>query len=69
MSGLGSSRGSMARTARRTHTVTMAGMKFMPASLSVTKGDTVIWVNEDLVPHTATASNAAFDSGAIPAGG
>ena len=29
----------------------------------------MIWVNEDLVPHTATASNAAFDSGAIPAGG
>jgi putative membrane protein len=58
-----------ARTARRTHTVTIAGMKFTPASLSVTKGDTVIWVNQDLVPHTATAANAAFDSGTIPAGG
>ena len=55
--------------AHRTHTVTMAGMQFTPASLSVTRGDTVIWVNKDLVPHTATATNGAFDSGTIPANG
>ncbi len=36
-------------------------MQFEPASLSVGVGDTVVWQNEDLVPHTATAKGE-FDS-------
>lgn len=30
-------------------------MAFDPAVLRVERGDTVVWVNRDLVPHTATA--------------
>ncbi|HET9025461.1 MAG TPA: cupredoxin family copper-binding protein [Burkholderiaceae bacterium] len=50
-----------------THTIAMEGMKFAPASLTVKRGDAVVWVNRDLVAHTATASGA-FDSGPIAAG-
>ncbi|MDF3857495.1 cupredoxin family copper-binding protein [Achromobacter denitrificans] len=50
------------------HTVTIEGMQFTPAALSVRRGDKVTWVNKDLVPHTATALSRAFDSGAIAGG-
>lgn len=47
----------------KTHTVTIQGMKFQPDVLTVASGDTVIWVNKDLVAHTATSSEAGiFDS-------
>ena len=46
-----------------THTVTIEGMKFQPQELTVATGDVVVWVNKDLVAHTATSSAAAiFDS-------
>jgi len=48
-------------------TVVIEGMKFAPATLTVKRGDTVVWQNRDLVPHTATA-RGAFDSGPIAAG-
>ncbi|MGE8690355.1 MAG: cupredoxin domain-containing protein [Achromobacter sp.] len=50
------------------HIVSIEGMQFSPATLTVRRGDTVTWVNKDLVPHTATALSRAFDSGAIAAG-
>jgi plastocyanin len=37
-------------------TVEIRGMEFHPAVLTVAVGDTVVWVNRDIVPHTATAS-------------
>jgi plastocyanin len=45
-----------------THTVVIAGMKFAPESLTVREGDTIVWVNEDFFPHTATAQDGSFDS-------
>lgn len=50
-----------------THTVTIEAMKFQPATLTVQRGDTVVWVNQDVVPHTATAARR-FDSKNIAAG-
>ena len=50
-----------------THTVTIEGLQYSPADLTVKKGDTVVWVNKDLFPHTATASGA-FDSKSIADG-
>jgi plastocyanin len=50
-----------------THRVTIEGMKFAPAALTVQRGDTIVWENRDMVPHTATA-RGTFDSGPIAAG-
>ena len=33
----------------QTHTVTIEGMKFHPEALTVALGDTVVWINKDLV--------------------
>lgn len=53
----------------RTHTVALRGMKNVPATLTVRAGDTVVWKNEDVVPHTATDRGKRFDSGSIEPGG
>lgn len=47
--------------------VTIEGMKFDPAVVTVRPGDTVVWHNKDVVPHTATATGT-FDSKEIAAG-
>ena len=36
------------------HTVEMKQMKFQPAELTVQKGDTVVWINHDMVDHDVT---------------
>ena len=36
----------------KTDTVTISMMKFNPDMLNVSKGDTVIWINKGMVPHT-----------------
>jgi plastocyanin len=46
------------------HRVAMRGMQFVPAEVTAAAGDTIVWVNEDIVPHTATAAGV-FDSGKI----
>jgi plastocyanin len=54
----------------KTWTVKIAGMQFEPATVTVVRGDTVVWVNDDVVAHTATSSVAGgFDSHAIAPGG
>ena len=34
-------------------------MAFHPAVLEVRRGDTIVWINRDIVPHTATASGGS----------
>jgi plastocyanin len=55
------------RPESKTHTVTIEGMRFQPERLTVARGDTVVWVNKDLAPHTATSKDGVFDSGTIQA--
>lgn len=50
------------------HTVTMEGIRFDPPSLTVTPGDTVVWINKDPFPHTVSAQSGGFDSGNIGPG-
>jgi plastocyanin len=50
------------RPTSQTHTVTIEGMRFQPEVLTVAPGDTVVWVNKDLVPHSATSKAGGFDS-------
>lgn len=52
----------------KTHTVTIDASRFTPATLTVAPGDTVIWKNIDLFPHTATSSLGVFDSKEIQPG-
>jgi len=51
---------------KRTHTVAISNFKFAPATLTVNSGDSVVWKNADVAPHTATGKG--FDSGTIAAG-
>ena len=52
-----------------TETVTISNYTFIPATLTVHPGDTVIWTNQDSIPHTATSIDGkTFDSGAIDPG-
>jgi len=56
-----------AASAQATHTVIIDGVKYEPATLTVKRADTVVWVNRDPFPHTVTAKGM-FDSHEIPAG-
>lgn len=53
----------------QTHTVIIEGMRFQPAALTVAAGDTIVWINKDLVPHTATSAAGDFDSKDIQSSG
>ena len=50
------------------HTVVIEGVRYSPASITVKRGDTVVWVNKDPFPHTVT-SRGSFDSKDIPGDG
>jgi plastocyanin len=41
--------------------VTIKQLAFAPAQISVKPGDTIEWVNQDFVAHTATARDKSFD--------
>ena len=46
----------------QTHTVEIKDMKFQPAELKIHQGDTVIWINKDIVAHDVTEENKAWAS-------
>ena len=50
------------------HTVVIDATTFAPKFLHAKVGDRIVWVNKDLLVHTATAKRGAFDSKEIPAG-
>ena len=50
-----------------THAVVIEGVKYAPETLTVRRGETVVWINKDPFPHTVTAKGA-FDSHDIAAG-
>jgi plastocyanin len=41
--------------------ITMENLEIKPAEASAKVGDTVEWINKDVVAHTATANNGDFD--------
>ncbi len=65
--GAGAEASSAAGPSPATHTVVIDGVQFVPETLTVARGDTVVWVNRDPFPHTVT-SPGAFDSHEIAAG-
>jgi plastocyanin len=48
--------------------VSIAGMAFSPATLTVAIGTTVIWTNNDGMTHTVTSDATNFDSGDLVPG-
>ena len=42
----------------RRYEVGIRAMAFLPARLTVAVGDTVVWSDHDIVPHTATSDQA-----------
>jgi len=50
-----------------THTVVIDGVKYEPETVTVKRGDTIVWINKDPFPHTVTATGV-FDSHEIAAG-
>lgn len=51
-----------------THTVEIRGFQFLPAEVRVKRGDTILWINHDLAPHTATANDSSWDSAKLTNG-
>ena len=49
-------------------TVLIVGLDCGPPELKVITGDVVIWHNDDIVLHTATAKDGSWDTGDIAAG-
>jgi plastocyanin len=56
-----------ARPAPRSHTVEIRGFAYSPATVEVAVGDTVVWINRDVVPHTVTKDDRGWDSGSLGA--
>lgn len=48
--------------------VSMAGLAFSPAELTVRRGVEVVFDNDDLAPHTVTADGGGIDSGILNPG-
>ena len=61
-------RGDNARAAPARHEVVIRGFAFAPPSLAIAAGDTVVWSNQDIVPHTATAEDGRWNSDTLAAG-
>jgi plastocyanin len=54
-------------TASKSVTVTIKDFKFKPGTISIGKGDRVVWVNRDSVKHDATRGGS-FSTGKIKPG-
>ena len=46
----------------------LAGLAFAPATLTVARGSTVVFDNDDTAPHTVTARSGGVDSGVLDPG-
>lgn len=58
----------LAKEKPKTHPVQIRAMSYEPKVVNAAKGDEIVWTNNDIVPHTVTATNKSFDSGPIKSG-
>lgn len=59
----------LSKVITQSHIVHIRNLEFSPRALDVEPGDTVTWINEDLVPHTVTADDESWNSELIEANG
>lgn len=57
---------SQATAAPHTYKVVIDKLKFGPLPAGLHKGDAIIWVNKDILRHSATASDHSFDIDLMP---
>jgi plastocyanin len=48
--------------AQQDHIIEIRDFRFVPDRLYVRLGDTIRWINRDLAPHTATATDESWDT-------
>ena len=53
----------------RRHRVDIREMEFRPRTIVAAVGDTVSWVNDDIVPHTVTFGDGTGDRDEVMPGG
>jgi plastocyanin len=53
--------GAHAASAGEALSVVIDNLDFSPAAVTIHVGDTVTWINRDIVEHTATARSGEFD--------
>jgi plastocyanin len=56
-----------AQAAPKTYTIVIDSLAFKPPPTSVHVGDTIVWLNKDILRHSATAADKRFDVD-LPAG-
>ncbi len=56
-----------ATAAPRAYTVIIDNLKFGSLPAGLRKGDSIVWVNRDILKHSATAADHSFDAN-LPAG-
>jgi len=61
-------RDTVRKAAPPTVRVTMKNLVFVPTKLNVPLGTTIVWQNDDPVPHSVTGPDGTFDSGLIQPG-
>ena len=61
LAGLFALGGGSARAHGTEHRIVIEKMKFGPAPEGLTVGDSILWVNSDILRHTATARDGSFD--------
>lgn len=60
--------GAPAAPAQQTQTVETQDNRFVPATFTVRVGDTIVFKNTGVAPHTATAKDGSFDTGNLNPG-
>lgn len=63
-----SSSNSMSNNTQAPNTVSIANMAYTPATITVSAGTKITWMNNDNMTHTVTADDESFDSGNIAPG-
>lgn len=51
-----------------THRIVIENFAFVPERLEIQAGDTVVWINRDIAPHTASADGRTWDTGSLGRG-
>lgn len=66
--GLASSANAAGHAKKADHVVEIKGMVFSQKNISVKAGETIMFVNKDAAPHTATATDGSFNTGRLKKG-